>query len=164
MKPSTQEKLKSVGQAVLFILGCQMAGILGAVTTATGGSEWYQNLAKPVFNPPSWVFGPVWTLLYALMGVAAYIVWKRGSHRYVVKQALAVFAVQLFLNAIWTPIFFGVHQVGLALLVIVLLWASILATMVLFYQRSRLACWLLLPYLLWVSFATVLNASIWFLN
>lgn len=164
MRPSTQEKLKSVGQALLFILVCQLAGILGALSTATGESSWYQGLSKPVFNPPGWVFGPVWTLLYTLMGIAAYLVWQRGWHRYVVKRALAVFAVQLVLNALWTPVFFGAHQVGLALIVIGLLWVAILATMVLFYERSKLACWLLLPYLLWVSFATVLNASIWILN
>jgi len=164
MRPFTQEKLKSVGQALLFILVCQLAGILGAVFTVTGESAWYQNLDKPIFNPPSWVFAPVWTLLYTLMGIAVYLVWKRGWHRYVVKKALAYFAVQLVLNARWTPIFYGAHQVGLALIVIGLLWVAILATMLLFYQRSKLACWLLLPYLLWVTFATVLNASIWVLN
>lgn len=164
MRPSTQQKLKSVGQALLFILACQLAGILGAVFTATGDSGWYQNLEKPIFNPPSWLFAPVWTLLYTLMGIAAYLVWQRGGHRYVVKKALAVFAAQLVLNALWTPVFFGAHQVGLALVVIGLLWVFILATMVLFYQRSKLACWLLLPYLLWVAFAMVLNVSIWLMN
>lgn len=163
MTPSSST-LRQVGLALLFILVCQLAGILGAATTVTGASSWFEALDKPFFNPPSWVFGPVWTVLYTLMGVAAFLVWRQGWARPEVKAALATFGVQLLLNAAWTPVFFGAHQIGLALLIIVLLWGAIALTMRRFFPLSRWAGWLLVPYLLWVTFATALNAAIWALN
>jgi translocator protein len=143
------------------ILLCQAAGALGALTTQTGGSSWYQTLEKPSFNPPGWVFGPVWTLLYALMGIALFLLIRQwpGS-----RLAIILFAVQLMLNAAWTPVFFGAHQIGAALLVIVILWLAIAATMAAAWFAAPAASLLLAPYLLWVTFATVLNAAFWRLN
>ena len=161
---TSSSTLKQVGIALLFILVCQLAGILGAATTVTGESSWFEALDKPFFNPPSWIFGPVWTTLYTLMGISAFLVWRQGWERPEVKAALATFGVQLLLNAAWTPVFFGAQQIGWALVIIVLLWVAIVLTMRRFFPLSQWAGWLLVPYLLWVTFATVLNASIWVLN
>jgi benzodiazapine receptor len=140
-------------------------GLIGSLVMVGGGPQsWYATLAKPSFTPPSWVFGPVWTLLYLLMGVAAFLVWRKGLASAGVKTALAWFLVQLGLNAAWTPVFFGLHRIGLALVVIVLLLAAIVVTTDRFLRVSRPAGLLLVPYLLWVSFATVLNAALWHLN
>ena len=143
------------------ILVCQGAGAIGALTTQTGSSPWYQSLTKPPFNPPGWVFGPVWTLLYALMGVALYLLVRRWPES---RWAVILFAVQLLLNAAWTPVFFGAHQIGAALLLIIVLWLAISATMAAAWNVSPAATLLLLPYILWVSFATVLNGFFWRLN
>ncbi len=124
---------------------------------------WYAALAKPAWNPPGWVFAPVWTTLYGLMGVAAWLVWRRGGWR-TRRGPLTLFVAQLALNALWTPLFFGLHRIDLALLDILLLGAAIVATIVLFRRTSRVAAWLLAPYLLWVSFASVLTFTIWRLN
>ncbi len=141
------------------------AGLVGSlVVTGDGFTAWYAMIQKPSFTPPNWVFGPVWTALYVLMGVAAFLVWQRGLGARTVRTALAWFLVQLVLNALWSPVFFGVRRIGLALVVIVLLWAAIVITMSRFARVSRPAAVLLAPYLVWVSFATVLNASIWWLN
>jgi len=141
------------------------AGVLGAAVVGREGfTSWYATIQKPSLTPPSWVFGPVWTFLYILMGVAAFLVWRNGLDHRAVRVALGWFLVQLALNAAWSPVFFGLHRIGLALLVIVLLWAAIAMTMHQFFRVSTPAGWLLLPYLLWVSLATYLNASIWSLN
>jgi len=153
---------------VRLIVACAVslgAGLIGSLVTIGGGPQlWYATLAKPFFTPPNWVFSPVWTVLYLLMGIAAFLVWRKGLVSAGVKTALAWFLVQLSLNALWTPVFFGLHRIGPALVVIVLLWAAIVATMRRFLRISRLAGVLLVPYLLWVSFAAVLNASLWHLN
>lgn len=137
------------------------AAALGGVFVGPG--DWYANLRKPAFNPPGWVFGPVWTLLYVMMGASAWLVWRRTGFKHA-GTALGLFILQLILNAIWTPLFFGLKSPGASLVVIVGLWVAILATALAFKNRSRLAALLLLPYLVWVSFATVLNASLWYLN
>jgi tryptophan-rich sensory protein len=159
---------KQIGIAALFVVGCELVGILGAATTATGDSSWYETLAKPPFNPPSWLFGPVWTALYALMGIAAFLVWREGrradADRPEVKRALTLFAVQLVLNGIWTPIFFGAESIVGGGVVIVALLVALALTVRAFFGVSRTAGWLLVPYLLWVAFATALNLSIWWLN
>jgi tryptophan-rich sensory protein len=155
---------RSWWSAVPFVLVCQLAGALGALTTETGTSGWYGDLAKPAFQPPGWVFGPVWTLLYALMGVAAWRIWRLGTTDPGVRRALALFGLQLALNAAWTPIFFGAHRVGWALVVLAALWLALLATLLAFRPLDRWASWLLAPYLAWVSFAVVLNAAILDLN
>ena len=154
----------SLFKAVVAIALPLMVGGVSGFVTARGGQEWYPTLAKPPFNPPSWVFGPVWTLLYLMMGVAALLVWQKGWELDAVRAALLVFAVQLVLNGIWSVLFFGMRSPGLALVEILLLWVAIAATVALFWRVTPVAGMLLLPYLAWVSFAAVLNGSIWFLN
>jgi len=158
----------TVGSVVRLLVACGLslaAGAIGSLAvTDPGFSSWYAALEKPGFTPPGWVFGPVWTILYLLMGVAAFLVWQRGLGSRLVRTALASFLVQLVLNAAWSPVFFGLHRIGLALGIVVLLWVAIALTMYWFFRVSRPAGMLLVPYLLWVSFATVLNASIWHLN
>jgi benzodiazapine receptor len=125
--------------------------------------QWYDELAKPAWHPPSWVFGPVWTTLYLLMAVAAWLVWRRGGWT-ARKRPLGLYLLQLGLNAAWTPAFFGLQSPGLALVVILLLLAAIVATLKAFLVVHRTAAGLLVPYLLWVNFATILNLTLWFLN
>ena len=142
----------------------QVVGLTGALATASGVRDWYPALAKPGFTPPGWVFGPAWTLLYLLMGIALWLVWREADRGDNVRPALVAFAVQLALNALWSFVFFGLRMPGAALAEIILLWGAILLTIVQFRKVSRLAALLLVPYWLWVSFAAVLNASIWLLN
>ncbi len=149
---------------VIAIVVSELAGVIGSFFTISAIPNWYAGLVKPVLNPPAWVFGPAWTTLYALMGIAAFLIWKNGWDRKDVKAALGIFGLQLVLNAIWSIIFFGLHSPGWALVDIVLLWLAIVWTMVVFYKISRPAVYLLVPYLLWVSFASYLNYSIWMLN
>ncbi len=147
-----------------------MAGVIGALfTTPAVQSSWYTELIKPALNPPAWVFGPVWTTLFLLMGIAAFLIWREWdngspSTKLRVKIALAIFIGQMVLNTLWSIIFFGLHSPGGALIEIVFLWLAILATIIAFAKISRLAAWLLLPYILWVSFAMYLNYAIWILN
>lgn len=157
-------KINNFLKLVVAIGTSELAGIIGSVFTVSAIPNWYAGLVKPALNPPSWLFGPVWTTLYALMGIAAFLVWKAGWERKEVKKALGVFGIQLFLNFIWSIIFFGLQNPGWALVNIVLLWLAIVWTMVVFYRISKPAVYLLLPYLLWVSFASYLNYSIWTLN
>lgn len=146
-------------------------GGAGGVVTARALPDWYAVLAKPAWNPPGWVFGPAWTVLYTTMGVAAWLVWRRGKgvedstdDRGEVRSALRVYGVQLALNAAWTPVFFGFQRLDVALVVIVALLISIGETIRRFRRVSPAAATLLLPYLAWVAFATTLNWSIWHLN
>lgn len=125
--------------------------------------EWYRALAKPAWNPPPWIFGPVWTLLYTLMAVAAWRVWRKGGWREQ-RGVLSLYLAQLFANALWTPLFFGAHRIGLALGDILLMWALILATLVAFSRVDRPAGVLFVPYLAWVSFASFLNFTLWRMN
>ena len=125
--------------------------------------EWYASLKKPSWNPPGWIFGPVWTALYTMMAVAAWLVWRQGGWGKQ-RKALLIFLAQLALNAVWTPLFFGLHRPGVAFAEIVLLWLAIAATIAAFRSVSRVAAWLLAPYLAWVSFATMLNFALWRLN
>jgi benzodiazapine receptor len=139
---------------------CKAVGVAGSIFTAQAIPEWYAFLNKPSFSPPNWLFGPVWVTLYALMGIAAFLVWRKAG----MGQALGVFALQLALNAAWSPIFFGLQNPLLGLVCIVAMWLAIVWTIVQFGRVSRAAALLLVPYLLWVSFATVLNLSIVLLN
>ncbi len=141
---------------------CQAAGILGAASTSAGG--WYDSLAKPFFTPPSWVFGPAWIALYLLMGISLYLVWQTGAESKQKKKAIIVFAVQLALNAAWSPLFFGIRSPAAGLADIALLLPAILMTMLLFWRVERKASLLLLPYLLWTGFALALNLSIVLMN
>jgi len=156
--------MKKAAGIIVAIVACELAGIIGSVFTMPAIPGWYAGIAKPSFNPPNWIFGPVWTLLYALMGLAAYLVYEKGFKRPEVKKALAVFAAQLVLNTLWSIVFFGAHRILGAAVVIVLLWALILATILLFHRISKAGAYLLVPYILWVSFATVLNISLYVLN
>lgn len=150
---------------LLIALAVPLAvGGLSGYATSSGVATWYPTLVKPSFNPPAWVFGPVWTLLYLMMGVAAFLVWRRGTDAEGVRIALAVFAIQLILNGLWSLLFFGLRSPGLALVDIALLWVAIGAAVWLFWRVVPAAGLLLLPYWAWVSFATVLNGSIWSLN
>ncbi|MBN1544010.1 tryptophan-rich sensory protein [Candidatus Woesearchaeota archaeon] len=143
------------------ILICQLAGIIGSFFTASSVGAWYAALNKPAFNPPGWVFGPVWITLYTMMGISLYLVWRSGSRSWFV---FGVFGLQLVLNALWSILFFGFHAPGIAFAEITILWLSIMATTVLFFSISRAASYLLVPYLLWVSFAALLNFMLWRLN
>ncbi len=146
------------------ILGCLSVGIIGALFTSPAIPTWYSSLNKPFFNPPSWVFGPTWTILYIMMGISLCIIWIKKSKSNTKQNALSIFFAQLILNGIWSPIFFAFQSPFLALIVITLLWATIMINIILFYKISKTAATLLMPYLLWVSFATILNFSIWWLN
>jgi tryptophan-rich sensory protein len=156
--------LRPIVALVTFLLAAFLAAAIGGLATARGVVEWYPTIAKPSWTPPSWIFGPVWTALYAAMGVAAWLVWRAAGNFRSARRELALWGIQLTLNAHWSIAFFGMRAPGAALLNILLLWLAILATIVVFARRSRPAAWLLAPYLAWVSFATALNAAIWMLN
>lgn len=156
--------MKDVLKLIVSVVGCELVGILGTPFTISAIPSWYATLNKPFFAPPNWIFGPVWTLLYLLMGVSIYLIWKLGWKKKNVKTAGIFFLSQLALNFIWSPIFFGLKTPLLGLIVIVLMWVMIVLTMRRFYPLSKLAFYLLIPYLLWVSFATLLNAAIVVLN
>lgn len=149
---------------LLSIILCMAVGILGSMFTAPAIPGWYAGLIKPFFSPPNWLFAPVWTLLYILMGVSLYLVWSKGTKDKKVKSALKVFAIQIILNAIWSPIFFGAKNLFLAFIVIIFMWIYILNTIQAFSKVNKIASYLLYPYLAWVSFASVLNFSVWILN
>jgi len=150
--------------ALVLLVGlCLGVGGLGGAVTAESVTTWYATLNKPSFNPPNWIFGPVWTALYILMGVAAWRVW-RAADRDTARGPLAVFALQLAVNLGWSVAFFGLRNPGLAVVVILALDLLVLATALMFRRIDRLAAWLLVPYLAWISFATLLNVTIWRLN
>ncbi len=146
-----------------FVAICFLAAVIGSWFTAASVKSWYPTLLKPAGTPPAWVFGPVWSTLYLLMGTAAWLVWRHRSAADVT-VALALFFAQLALNATWSFVFFGLRQPGLALFGIVALLAAIIATMTSFVQLSQLAFWLMTPYAAWVLYATFLNFGIWRLN
>ena len=148
---------------ILSIAAAQLAGVIGSFFTFPNISAWYITLSKPTFSPPDWLFGPVWVLLYTLMGVAAWLVWKNRQKKNI-SEALALYGIQLALNTLWSIIFFGWHNVGLALVETAVLWLMILATILLFHRVSRVAAYLMLPYLVLVAFAVLLNWSLWRLN
>lgn len=128
-----------------------------------GPDGWYDALKKPSFNPPNWIFGPVWTTLYLMMGIAAWRVWRNGGFA-AQRGPLGLFLVQLALNALWTPLFFRMHMLGVALLELIVLWLAIAATIRAFRRIDVPAAWLLAPYIAWVSFAGFLNGTLWYLN
>lgn len=149
---------------LITVTASLLAGVIGSLFTASEIQGWYTTLIKPEFNPPSWAFGPVWTTLFVLMGIAAFLIWKKGLDRRDVKIALCIFLGQLILNTLWSIIFFVLHSPGGAFIEIVFLWLVILATIIAFAKISKPAAWLLVPYILWVSFASYLNYAIWALN
>lgn len=142
----------------------QLVAFLSGLATVTGTRNWYPLLEKPALTPPSWVFGPVWTLLYLMMGIAAFLVWKRGLGHPGAKAALLVFLIQLAFNGAWSLFFFGMRSPGIAFADILLLWCGITATTLMFFGQNRAAGALVVPYWGWVTFAAVLNYYIWRLN
>lgn len=156
--------VSKIVRLIAAVLVCELVGIIGSFFTVLAISGWYTTIQKPLFTPPNWVFAPVWTTLFLLMGISLYLVWEKGLEKKEAKMAVSIFGVQLALNIGWSFLFFGLQNPFLALLEIVLLWAAILATTILFYRISKTAGILLIPYLLWTSFAAFLNYSIWVLN
>lgn len=157
--------LKEIGKLLLAIIICQLAGVIGSVFTFSSIPTWYAALTKPSFTPPNWVFGPVWITLYALIGIAVYLIYnapvknKQAKH-----NALMAFSAQLVLNALWSIIFFGMHWIFYGFVVIVLLWLAVLLTIIKFYKINKTAGWILIPYIVWLSLATALNYYVWILN
>jgi benzodiazapine receptor len=147
---------------IFSIVSCQLAGVIGSFFTVSSVSTWYVTLNKPFFNPPSWLFGPVWITLYFLMGISLYLIWNNVDKD--TKSARIVFFVQLGLNTLWSLLFFGLKSPFLAFIEIIVLWLFILLNILFFYQKSKAASYLLIPYFVWVSFASVLNFSIFYLN
>jgi benzodiazapine receptor len=156
-------KFIDILKLIASIILCQLAGFLGSLFTTPAIPTWYQTLHKPFFTPPNWIFSPVWISLFILMGISLFFVWWRTDHPKV-KTALIFFFVQLILNILWSAAFFGLRSPLLGLMDIILLWIAILFTILNFSKVSKFAGVLLVPYLLWVSFATVLNFSLWILN
>lgn len=154
--------MKKIYKFIIALVIPQLAGAAGSVFTASAVKGWYLVLAKPVLNPPNWVFAPVWTGLFLLLGIALYLVWEKEILDK--KSAYWIFGVQLFLNFLWSVLFFGLRSPGWAYAEICLLWLAIIFNILLFRKISRTAAWLLVPYLLWVTFAAYLNFSIWRLN
>ena len=144
---------------------CLAVGYLSSIVTQSSIKTWYPTIEKPSFNPPNWVFAPVWTMLFIMMGIAAGMVWnKLESNKELVKKGLLFFTVQLLLNALWSYLFFGLNNILLALIEIILLWLIIYETYHIFKQIDKRASYLLIPYLAWVGFATILTGSIFWLN
>jgi tryptophan-rich sensory protein len=151
-------------QLLATVVVTEGAGGLGAIFTAKNITVWYKTLKRPALNPPNWIFAPVWTTLYLLMAIAAWLVWRQGIGISGVIVALMVFIIQLILNVLWSAIFFAWHNPGAAFAEIVLLWLSIVLTIFEFTKISPTAAWLMLPYIAWVTFAAYLNFAIWRLN
>jgi len=162
--PTTRSPLVLAIGLVVSVAICFAAAAVGGIATSSAvDSDWFANLNKPSFNPPNWIFGPVWSLLYLLMGIAAWQVWKESGW-VAAKFALSWYGFHLLLNVAWSALFFGMRQPGWAAIEIVFLWISIAVSIILFYRHSKLASALLVPYLLWVTFASFLNWTIWWLN
>jgi tryptophan-rich sensory protein len=158
-------KAIQVFKFIVALAACFGASGLGAIfMTQDSITNWYAQLQKPSFTPPDWVFGPAWTILYLLMAISVFLVWDKGLDYPKVKQSIVLFLIQLALNAIWTPLFFGFHLILPAFIEIIILWLAVLVTMLAFKQISLPASILLIPYLIWVGYATILNGSIWYLN
>ena len=154
---------KDILKLAISIVLCQLAGFLGSIFTAPAIPTWYKTLKKPFFTPPDWIFGPVWISLFILMGISLFLVWRKQEHPQF-KITLTFFLIQLIFNILWSAAFFGLRSPLLGLIDIVLLWVAILLTIRNFLRISKVAGLLLLPYVLWVSFAVVLNFSLWILN
>jgi tryptophan-rich sensory protein len=156
--------LGNILKLFISIIICQSAGFIGSIFTTPSIPTWYAFIKKPTFTPPSWLFGPVWITLYILMGVSAFLVWKKGLGTEGVKLALGIFIVQLIFNSLWSIVFFGYKSIFGGLIVIIILWILILLSIIFFLKISIVAGVLLIPYIFWVSFASLLNFSIYKLN
>jgi len=156
--------MKKISTLVYFILVSQLAGVIGSFFTVTGIESWYMGLNKPFFNPPNWIFGPMWIILYCLMGLAAYFVYLKRREKYLAKYANILFFIHLVLNGLWSIIFFGLKNPSIAFFEIIILWILIFVLLVIYFQVDKRSFYLFIPYILWVSFAAMLNFSIWQLN
>ena len=156
--------IREIPKLIVSILIVFLGGALGTVATTPELTTWYAALTKPAWNPPNWVFGPVWSTLYVLMGIALFLVWREGLDRRDVRYAILIFAVQLGLNIAWSLVFFGLHSIFGGLVLIIILWLAIWANIVAFYVISKPAGLILIPYLIWVSIASYLNYTIYLLN
>lgn len=160
-----QKPLTRTFKILVMIVTCVVIGAVAGLLTQEGVDTWYKTIEKPSFNPPNWIFAPVWSTLYVMMGIAAGLVWhEMDRQKETVKKGLTFFAIQLGLNVLWSFIFFGLHNPMLALIEIIILWLMIYETFVQFNKVNKIAGLLFIPYLLWVTFATTLTASIWWLN
>ena len=157
-------RLQDVLRLFISLAACFSAGFIGSIITRDSVSTWYTLLLKPSFTPPSWLFAPVWFLLYVLMGISAFLIWRKGVRDFQVKESLIIFIIQLLLNILWSYAFFGLKSPLYGLIVIVPLLTAILLTIINFYRISKTASFLLIPYIVWISYATVLNFSIYILN
>lgn len=157
-------RIKRAARALVFVVLVELAGVIGSIFTSPAISTWYATLNKSSFNPPNWIFAPVWTLLYLLMGISAFLIWEKGFNKKQVRIAFLIFALQLALNIKWSFLFFGLKSPFLAFVEIIFLWLAITATIFAFYKISKPAGVIIIPYLLWVSFAAILNFSILTLN
>jgi tryptophan-rich sensory protein len=151
--------MKNFIKLLISIIVCQLAGGIGSIFTSSSVKTWYLTINKPSFNPPNWLFAPVWTVLFLLMAISLFLIWRKNY-----KSGIIIFFIQLFFNMLWSAMFFGLKSSLLGFIVIVVLWFLILATIIKFFKISKPAAWLLIPYILWVTFAGVLNFSILILN
>ncbi|MEN9338507.1 MAG: hypothetical protein RI945_232 [Candidatus Parcubacteria bacterium] len=157
-------KFSNTFKFLVSIIIAEGTGLIGSIFTMPNIPTWYADIVKPSWVPPSSVFAPVWTLLFFLMGLAFFLVWKKGFKMKNVKTGMTMFLVQLLLNIIWSILFFGLQNPGAAFVEIIILWIFILFTIISFSKVSKLAAWLLVPYIAWVTFASILNYTIWILN
>ncbi len=156
--------MKNLLKLILSIVICQIAGVIGSIFTINSINNWYFDLSKPSLNPPNWIFGPVWITLYVMMGISLFLIWQKGLDSKRNKNVVFLFIIQLVFNTLWSIIFFGFHQILPAVVVIIILWLLIFSCIFSFKPISKTAAYLLIPYLLWVSFASYLNISIYILN
>ena len=156
--------IKRAVRALVFVVLVELVGVIGSIFTSPAIPTWYATLNKPSFNPPNWIFAPVWTLLYLSMGISAFLIWEKGINKKEVRIALLIFGSQLILNVLWSYLFFGLKSPSLAFVGIIVLWLAITATIYAFYKISKPAGLILIPYILWVTFAAFLNFSILILN
>jgi len=156
--------IREIPKLIVSILVVFLAGAVGTVYTLTQITTWYASLAKPNWTPPNWAFGPIWSTLYILMGISLFLVWREGLERKDVKIAILVFAAQLVINVVWSIIFFATHNIIGGLVMVIILWISILITILVFYRISKPAAIILIPYLIWVTIAGYLNYTVFLLN
>ena len=157
-------KIDDIIKLIVSISICQIAGIIGSIFTSPSISGWYADLQKPLFSPPNWIFAPVWILLFTLMGISLYLILKENLNDNTVKIGIAIFSFQLILNIGWSFLFFSLQNILYALFEIIILWLAILLTISQFWKINKKSSYLLIPYLLWVTFAAILNFTIWRLN
>ncbi|GAA4328152.1 TspO/MBR family protein [Flaviaesturariibacter amylovorans] len=156
--------MKNGWKLLISLVVPQAVAAAGAYFTVTGTGSWYQEIRRPSWNPPNWVFGPVWTLLYVLMGISLFLVWKNARNTSLKRTGILLWSVQLFFNFCWSLLFFRAHMIGTALVDLALLWLFLLLTIYVFSRMQKTAAWLLLPYIAWVTFAGFLNYAIYLMN